>query len=90
MAELVVEGALDIAEGTQAVPTLVQAPQPPPAAVPAKSLPQRMARLVEEIVTGLSRMMDHVGVRYTSYLDFQIPYVRRTRHRTDDASTSAS
>ncbi|GJT40483.1 hypothetical protein Tco_1010497 [Tanacetum coccineum] len=31
-----------------------------------------------------------VGVRYTSYADFQIPYVRRTRRRTDDASTSTA
>ncbi|GJR37964.1 hypothetical protein Tco_1213648 [Tanacetum coccineum] len=28
-------------------------------------------------------------LRYTSYSDFQIPYVRRTRRRTNDASTSA-
>ncbi|GKA65910.1 hypothetical protein Tco_0765617 [Tanacetum coccineum] len=30
------------------------------------------------------------GVRYTSYADFQIPYVRRTRRRNDDASTSTT
>nr|GEV54242.1 retrovirus-related Pol polyprotein LINE-1 [Tanacetum cinerariifolium] len=35
----VVEDALDIVEGAQAVPTPIQAPQPPPAAVPARSLP---------------------------------------------------
>ncbi|GJW73693.1 hypothetical protein Tco_0133063 [Tanacetum coccineum] len=72
----VIEGAPDIAEGAQAVPAPIQTPQPPLASVPAR-------------ITGLSRMMDHAGVRYTSYLDFQIPYVRRTRHRTDDASTLA-
>ncbi|GJT87239.1 hypothetical protein Tco_1068956 [Tanacetum coccineum] len=42
-------GALEVAEGAQAGPTPVQAPQPPPAAVPAKSLPQRVARLEEEV-----------------------------------------
>nr|GEX02135.1 hypothetical protein [Tanacetum cinerariifolium] len=41
------------------------------------------------MVTRLSRMMDHVRVRYTSYSDLQIPYVRLTRHRTDDVGTSA-
>ncbi|GJQ92261.1 hypothetical protein Tco_0003400 [Tanacetum coccineum] len=49
MAELVVEGASDIAEGAQAVPAPVQAPQPPPAVVTARSLPQRVARLKEEV-----------------------------------------
>ncbi|GKC40363.1 hypothetical protein Tco_1052747 [Tanacetum coccineum] len=41
------------------------------------------------IVTGLSRMMDHARVRYTSDLDFQSPYQRRVRRRTDDANTLA-
>nr|GEX26740.1 hypothetical protein [Tanacetum cinerariifolium] len=35
------------------------------------------------------KMMDHAGVRYTSYPDFHISYVRRTRCKTDDANTSA-
>ncbi|GJZ00944.1 hypothetical protein Tco_0518905 [Tanacetum coccineum] len=43
----------------------------------------------EEQVTGLSRMMDQAGVRYMSYSDYQIPYQRRTKRKTDDASTSA-
>ncbi|GKD78852.1 hypothetical protein Tco_1341473, partial [Tanacetum coccineum] len=39
-------------------------------------------------VVGLSQMMSRAGVMYTSYADFQIPYERRTRCRTDGASTS--
>nr|GEW77650.1 hypothetical protein [Tanacetum cinerariifolium] len=45
----VAEGALDIAKSAQAVPAPVQAPQSPPTAVPARSLPQRVARLKEEV-----------------------------------------
>ncbi|GKB62278.1 hypothetical protein Tco_0918464 [Tanacetum coccineum] len=77
------------------IPAPIQAPQPPPAAGPAKSLPQRVARLGDEVhriqeALGEQReMMDHAGVRYTSYSDFWIPYVRRTRRRTDDVDTSA-
>ncbi|GKE60331.1 hypothetical protein Tco_1510698 [Tanacetum coccineum] len=41
-------------------------------------------------VVGLLQMMSRAGVRYTSYANFQIPYVRRTRRRTDDAITSTS
>ncbi|GJU98550.1 hypothetical protein Tco_1327821 [Tanacetum coccineum] len=41
-------------------------------------------------VVGLSQMMIQAGVRYTSYADFQILYVRRTRRRTDGASTSTA
>ncbi|GKB04126.1 hypothetical protein Tco_0832269, partial [Tanacetum coccineum] len=42
------EGAPDIDEGAQVVPTPVQAPQPSPVAGPARSLPQRVARLEDE------------------------------------------
>ncbi|GKE66511.1 hypothetical protein Tco_1520672, partial [Tanacetum coccineum] len=45
---IVAEGAPDIDEGPQAVPVPIQAPQPPPAAGPARTLPQRVARLEEE------------------------------------------
>ncbi|GKD87439.1 hypothetical protein Tco_1358593 [Tanacetum coccineum] len=110
-------GTLEVAKGAQAGPAPVQAPQPPPVAVPAWSLPQRVARLEEEVhgiqgalgeqrevldsiahdfsrfatwtVTSLSQMMDHAVVRYTSYSDFQILYVRCVRHKTDDANTLA-
>nr|GEV04658.1 hypothetical protein [Tanacetum cinerariifolium] len=91
----VAEGALDIAEGAQAILAPVQAPQPLLVAGPSRSLPQRVARLEVEVhgmrgelgeqrevldsiacdfsrftkwaVIGLSRIMDHVGVRNTSY-----------------------
>nr|GEX02141.1 hypothetical protein [Tanacetum cinerariifolium] len=33
-------------------------------------------------------MMDQARVRYTSYSDYEIPYQRRTRRRTDEAITS--
>ncbi|GJV91883.1 hypothetical protein Tco_1539696 [Tanacetum coccineum] len=49
----------------------------------------RRVYVVSTVITGLSRMMDHAGVSYTSDLDFQIPYQRRVRRRTDDANTLA-
>ncbi|GJY92808.1 hypothetical protein Tco_0508590 [Tanacetum coccineum] len=111
------QGLTVIVRDLPTIPTPIQVPQSPPAAGPTKSLPQRVARLGEEVhrirealgeqrevldsmasdfsrfttwtVIGLSRMMDHAGVRYTSYSDFWIPYVRRTGRRTDDVYTSA-
>ncbi|GJU59005.1 ribonuclease H-like domain-containing protein [Tanacetum coccineum] len=71
----VAKGAPDIDEGAQAVPAPIQAPQPPPATGPARTLSQKVARLS--------------GARYTSYFDFRIPYQRRVRRRTGEASTSA-
>ncbi|GJY67405.1 hypothetical protein Tco_0469643 [Tanacetum coccineum] len=47
------------------------------------------SRFTTWTVFSLSLMMDRVGVRYTSYSDFQIPYVKRTRCKTDDANTSS-
>ncbi|GKE10667.1 hypothetical protein Tco_1414218, partial [Tanacetum coccineum] len=44
----VVEGAPDVNEGAQAVPAPVQAPQPPHAAQ-GRTMPQRIARLEEEV-----------------------------------------
>ncbi|GKD65071.1 hypothetical protein Tco_1307179, partial [Tanacetum coccineum] len=41
-------------------------------------------------VVVLSQMMSQARVRYTSYADFQILYVRRNRRRTNDASTSTA
>ncbi|GKB80221.1 hypothetical protein Tco_0947116 [Tanacetum coccineum] len=43
----VTKGALDVDEGAQAVPRLVQAPQPPPAM--NKTMTQRLSRLEEEV-----------------------------------------
>ncbi|GKC16992.1 hypothetical protein Tco_1013774 [Tanacetum coccineum] len=53
------------------------------------SMASNFSRFTTWTVTGLSRMMDQAGFRYTSFSDYHIPYVRRTVHRTDDASTSA-
>nr|GEW41732.1 protein ALP1-like [Tanacetum cinerariifolium] len=38
----------------------------------------------------LSQLLDASGVTYTRYGDYHIPYQRRTRQRTEGASTSAS
>ncbi|GJT50459.1 hypothetical protein Tco_0976616 [Tanacetum coccineum] len=38
----------------------------------------------------LSQLLDMSGMTYTSYGDYQIPYQRRTKRRTDGASTSAA
>ncbi|GJX28596.1 hypothetical protein Tco_0236675, partial [Tanacetum coccineum] len=46
------------------------------------------SRFTTWAVTRLPRMMDQAEVRYTSYSDYHISYVRRARRRTDDASTS--
>ncbi|GJS05255.1 hypothetical protein Tco_0321763, partial [Tanacetum coccineum] len=43
----VTKGALDVDEGAQAIPGLVQAPQPPPAT--NKTMTQRLSRLEEEV-----------------------------------------
>ncbi|GJS10661.1 hypothetical protein Tco_0367457 [Tanacetum coccineum] len=52
------------------------------------SMAYDFSRFTTWTVIGLSRMMDQAGVRYTSYSNYYIQYVRRTRRRTDDASTS--
>ncbi|GJR45425.1 hypothetical protein Tco_1313528 [Tanacetum coccineum] len=46
------------------------------------------SRISTWTVVGLSQMMSQAGVRYTSYVDFQIPYVRCTRCKIDGANTS--
>ncbi|GKE81314.1 hypothetical protein Tco_1551314 [Tanacetum coccineum] len=48
------------------------------------------SRFTTWTVIGLSRMMNQDRVRYTSYSDYHIRYVRRTQHRTGDASTSTA
>ncbi|GJZ65369.1 hypothetical protein Tco_0622065 [Tanacetum coccineum] len=72
----VAEGAHDVDEGVQAVPEPVRGG----CAWDAKS-------------TGLAKRDDGSGWGHvhqiSRYADFQIPYVRRTRRGTDDASTSA-
>nr|GEV70250.1 hypothetical protein [Tanacetum cinerariifolium] len=52
------------------------------------SMACNFSRFTTWTVTRLSQMMDQAGVRYTSYSYYHIPYVRRTRRRTDDTITS--
>nr|GEU86470.1 hypothetical protein [Tanacetum cinerariifolium] len=92
-----VEDAPIADEGAPAVPAPVQAPQAPhPVARPSRTMAHRLARVEEnmhEIQGGLGEqieMMSQAGVRYTSYADFQILYVRRTRRKTNDASISTA
>ncbi|GKC99090.1 hypothetical protein Tco_1169365 [Tanacetum coccineum] len=54
------------------------------------SMARDLSQFSTWMVVGLSQVMSQAGVRYTSYANFQIPYVRRTRRRTDDASTSTA
>ncbi|GJW80725.1 hypothetical protein Tco_0144700, partial [Tanacetum coccineum] len=53
---------------------------------------QRLARVEEDVHEIRGALGEHreAGVRYTSYADFQILYVRRTKRRTDDVSTSTT
>ncbi|GJW40261.1 hypothetical protein Tco_0066106 [Tanacetum coccineum] len=84
------EDAPVVDEGAPTVLAPVQAPQPPPpAAGPSRTMTQRLAKVEEDVHEIRGALGEHreAGVRYTSYADFQIPCVRRTRRRTDDAST---
>nr|GEZ25112.1 hypothetical protein [Tanacetum cinerariifolium] len=78
----VAEDALAVYEGALAILAPVQREV-------LDSMAHDFSRFTTRTITRLSRMMDQAGVRYTSYADFQIPYMRRTRRRTDDVDTSA-
>ncbi|GKE69855.1 hypothetical protein Tco_1527927, partial [Tanacetum coccineum] len=83
-------GAPVIDEGGQANPTPIQAP-PPPAT--ARTMPQRMARLEEDVheIRGmLAEQREVISVTYTSYSETPREYMRCVRCRTDGASTSAA
>nr|GEU69212.1 hypothetical protein [Tanacetum cinerariifolium] len=72
--------APDINEGAQADPVPTQAPQPPLATGPARTMAQRLARL-----------LDSVGATYVRYSETHVPYQRRrVRQRSRDASTSVA
>ncbi|GKB23429.1 hypothetical protein Tco_0862830 [Tanacetum coccineum] len=109
-------------KGGQADSAPVQAPQqpppPPPPPTPARTMPQRMARLEGDIheihgeltkhrevidtmardffkfstwvITSMGRMMDRARVTYTPYSQTYVPYQRRVRRRTGEASTSTA
>ncbi|GKB66431.1 hypothetical protein Tco_0927843 [Tanacetum coccineum] len=53
------------------------------------SMARDFYRFTTWTITSLSLMMDRSRFRYTIYSDYWILYQRRTRHRTDYASTSA-
>ncbi|GKA96418.1 hypothetical protein Tco_0818513 [Tanacetum coccineum] len=114
------EDAPIVDEGDQAVLAPVQAPQqpPPPSSAPARTMPQRMDRLEEDVqeirgalteqrevidavahdffrfstwaITGLGWMINRAGVTYTPYSQTHVSFQRRTRQRTNGASTSAA
>ncbi|GKB18218.1 hypothetical protein Tco_0852141 [Tanacetum coccineum] len=81
---VVAEDALAIDEGDQTVLAPVQAPQQPPPPPPAP------ARFSTWAITGLGRMMDRAGVTYTLYSQTHVPYQRRIKRKTDEASTSTT
>nr|GEV95023.1 reverse transcriptase domain-containing protein [Tanacetum cinerariifolium] len=114
------EDASIVNEGAQADPAPTQAPQPPPPS--PRTIPQRIARLEEEVqelrqstvglredvdrsiidqgrfttwmVSCMTQLVDTSGRTYQAFDNAlvgssQLPYQRRTRHRTSDASTSA-
>ncbi|GKE55134.1 hypothetical protein Tco_1490290 [Tanacetum coccineum] len=98
------------------IPAPVQAPPPSPAA--ARTMPQRMARLEEDVheirgalakqrevigamardfsrftvwvTSGIAQLLDSARVTYMPYFETCIPYQRRVRQRTDEASTSTA
>ncbi|GKA42271.1 hypothetical protein Tco_0734931 [Tanacetum coccineum] len=64
-----VEDALVINEGDQAIPAPIHAPQPPPPPVAARTMPQRLGRLEEEM-QGLCRdVVSLRGLVYRSITD---------------------
>ncbi|GJS13254.1 hypothetical protein Tco_0407726 [Tanacetum coccineum] len=67
----VAEGAPDVDEGAQVIPAPIQAPQPPLAAAPTRTMTQRMTRLEEEVhgvreALGEQREVSPYGVSRTS------------------------
>ncbi|GJS38418.1 hypothetical protein Tco_0563461 [Tanacetum coccineum] len=90
-APAVAEDAPIIDEGGQADLAPEQAPQqpPPPPLAHARTIPQSMARL-EEDVHEIRQMMDRAGVAYTPYAQTYVSYQRHIRQRTGEAITSAA
>nr|GEX92021.1 hypothetical protein [Tanacetum cinerariifolium] len=80
-----VEDAPAVDEGAQADPASVQAPQPLPHAL--KTMQQRISKLEEELLDTSGRT--YRAFDSTLVGSLQLPYQRRTRRRTSDASTSA-
>ncbi|GJU19230.1 hypothetical protein Tco_1152572 [Tanacetum coccineum] len=95
MAELHVAaaGAPEVVEdGGQADPAPEQAPQqpPPPPPAHARTMPQRMARLDDDVHKIRRGLTEQAGVAYTPYAQTHVSYQRHVRQRTGEASTSAA
>ncbi|GJS61207.1 hypothetical protein Tco_0655991 [Tanacetum coccineum] len=91
MAELL-RMLIDVDEGDQAIPALVQAPQqpPPPPHPAARTVPQRLGRL-EEDVKGLRRDVGSLRGLVERLMDRQGRFLHLDDEiRTDGASTSAA
>ncbi|GJV09893.1 hypothetical protein Tco_1351434 [Tanacetum coccineum] len=85
------EDAPAVDEGNQGVLAPVHEPPPPPAA--ARTLPQRMARLeedVHEIRRALAEQHEVIGAMARDSLDSPYGPPRRGRQRTGEASTSTT
>ncbi|GKE83163.1 hypothetical protein Tco_1553163 [Tanacetum coccineum] len=54
------------------------------------SMASDFSRFTTWTVTSFARLMDRAGVYYTRYSKSPVEYQRRTRQRTDGASTSAA
>nr|GFB81688.1 hypothetical protein [Tanacetum cinerariifolium] len=79
------EDDLVVNEGASAIPAPVQVPHtPPPVTRLARNMAHRLARVEEDV----HEIRGALGEKYTNYAEFQIPYVRCTRRKTVDASTS--
>nr|GEW87453.1 retrovirus-related Pol polyprotein from transposon 17.6 [Tanacetum cinerariifolium] len=72
---VVVEGALDVDEGDQAVLEPVHAPQAPPTARPAMTMAQRLARLGEDVYGIRGAIGEQREVLDSMAWDFSIHYI---------------
>ncbi|GJS40801.1 hypothetical protein Tco_0565844, partial [Tanacetum coccineum] len=90
------EGAPTADEGAQAVSAPVQAPQPlPPAPQPRTISFTEQTRVSTWMISCMTQLMDASGRTYQAFDNTivgssRLPYQRRVRPRTSDASTSAA
>ncbi|GJR51181.1 hypothetical protein Tco_1401702 [Tanacetum coccineum] len=62
--------ALDADEGDQAIPKIIQAPQPPPAVASTRTMEQRFSRLEEEVHNLRGDIGDELGTRVMLILGY--------------------
>ncbi|GKA49240.1 hypothetical protein Tco_0742198 [Tanacetum coccineum] len=92
----VAEGAPDVDEGAQAIPSLVQEVHGiQESLAEQREVMETMARdffrFTIWAASSLSQLLDATGATYKRYSDTHVPYQRRmVRHRTGEASTSAA